>query len=378
MAPLSGAALIENRSANSEGVGTGTKIKLSIRSVGKSYGAVTALADASLELAEGELLTLLGPSGSGKTTLLMMVAGLVPPTSGEVWIDGKLATYTPPDKRDIGIVFQNYALFPHLTVFENIAFPLRMRRMRTADIASAVARALDIVQLPRVAERVPRELSGGQQQRIALARCMVYSPSIILMDEPLGALDRQLRDQMQLEIKSLHRRLGITVLYVTHDQEEAMAMSDRICLLNHGRIEQIGTPEDLYFSPRSLFAAEFLGESNTLDARVGDGGRLVGPGGLVMRVKDDGGTKPGERVKLLVRPERLHVLADGERADNVAEGELVETVFAGGLTRYFVRLADGVMLSGKELTDQTGDRLRQGMPVRIGWRAEHALVLRPE
>ena len=219
--------------------GTGDNIKLSIRGASKSYGAVTALAEASLELAEGELLTLLGPSGSGKTTLLMMVAGLVPPSSGEIWIDGKLATYTPPDKRDIGIVFQNYALFPHLTVFENIAFPLRMRRMRTADIAAAVARALDIVQLPQVAGRLPRELSGGQQQRIALARCMVYSPSIILMDEPLGALDRQLRDQMPLEIKSLHRRLGITVLYVTHDQDEAMAMSDRICLLNHGRIEQI-------------------------------------------------------------------------------------------------------------------------------------------
>jgi putative spermidine/putrescine transport system ATP-binding protein len=375
MTPLSGAALIETRSANPEGVGTGAKIKLSIRGVGKSYGAVTALAGASLELAEGELLTLLGPSGSGKTTLLMMVAGLVPPTSGEIWIDGKLATYTPSDKRDIGIVFQNYALFPHLTVFENIAFPLRMRRMRAADIAPAVARALDIVQLPHVAERLPRELSGGQQQRIALARCMVYSPSIILMDEPLGALDRQLRDQMQLEIKSLHRRLGITVLYVTHDQEEAMAMSDRICLVNQGRIEQIGTPQDLYFSPRSLFAAEFLGESNTLDARAGEDGRLVGPGGLVMRAKDDCGTKPGERVKLLLRPERLHVLADGESSDNIAEGVLVETVFAGGLTRYFVRLADGLVLSGKELT---GQRLRTGARVRVGWRAEHALVLRPE
>lgn len=355
----------------------GANIKLSIRRVGKNYGAVTALAEASLELAEGELLTLLGPSGSGKTTLLMMVAGLVPPSSGEIWIDGKLATYAPPDKRDIGIVFQNYALFPHLTVFENIAFPLRMRRARSADIAAAVARALDIVQLPQVANRLPRELSGGQQQRIALARCMVYSPSIILMDEPLGALDRQLRDQMQLEIKSLHRRLGITVLYVTHDQEEAMAMSDRICLLNHGRIEQIGTPQELYFQPHSLFAAQFLGESNILDATV-EGGKLVGPGGLVMQVENDALARAGERVKLLVRPERLHFLGDGESADNMAEGELGDTVFAGGMTRYFVRLADGTVLSGKELTDRTGDRLRPGMRVRVGWRAEHGLVLPPE
>jgi putative spermidine/putrescine transport system ATP-binding protein len=362
MAVLTSAILSDTRAGSSEATRAGTRIKLSIRSVGKSYGAVAALADASLELGEGELLTLLGPSGSGKTTLLMTVAGLVPPSSGEIWIDGKLTTYVPPDKRDIGIVFQNYALFPHLTVFENIAFPLRMRRMRAVDIAAAVARALDIVQLPQVANRLPRQLSGGQQQRIALARCMVYSPSIILMDEPLGALDRQLRDQMQLEIKSLHRRLGITVLYVTHDQEEAMAMSDRICLLNHGRIEQIGTPQELYFRPRSLFAAEFLGESNIFDAMVGEGGELVGPGGLVMRTKDDGGGRAGERVKLLLRPERLHLLGNGETADNVAEGELGETVFAGGLTRYFVRLADGTVLSGKELTDQTGHPLRPGQP----------------
>jgi putative spermidine/putrescine transport system ATP-binding protein len=378
MAVLTSAILSDTRAGSSEATRAGTRIKLSIRSVGKSYGAVAALADASLELGEGELLTLLGPSGSGKTTLLMTVAGLVPPSSGEIWIDGKLTTYVPPDKRDIGIVFQNYALFPHLTVFENIAFPLRMRRMRAVDIAAAVARALDIVQLPQVANRLPRQLSGGQQQRIALARCMVYSPSIILMDEPLGALDRQLRDQMQLEIKSLHRRLGITVLYVTHDQEEAMAMSDRICLLNHGRIEQIGTPQELYFRPRSLFAAEFLGESNIFDAMVGEGGELVGPGGLVMRTKDDGGGRAGERVKLLLRPERLHLLGNGETADNVAEGELGETVFAGGLTRYFVRLADGTVLSGKELTDQTGHPLRPGARVRVGWRAEHGFVLPPE
>ena len=307
----------------------------------------------------------------------MMVAGLVAPTSGEIWIDGNLATYAPPDKRDIGIVFQNYALFPHLTVSENIAFPLRMRRMQQADIAIAVARALDIVQLPHVANRLPRELSGGQQQRIALARCMVYSPSIILMDEPLGALDRQLRDQMQLEIKSLHRRLGITVLYVTHDQEEAMTMSDRICLLNQGRIEQIGTPQELYFRPRSLFAAQFLGESNILDGTVGEAGKLLGPGGLVMRTSGGAPAGPRESVKLLVRPERLRLLAEGETADNMIEGELGETAFAGGMTRYFVRLADGTVLSGKELTDRTGEGLRPGARVRVGWRSEHGLVLPP-
>ena len=357
---------------------TAAKTKLSIRGATKHYGAVTALADASLELREGEFLTLLGPSGSGKTTLLMMVAGLVPPSSGEIWIDGKLATYAPPNKRDIGIVFQNYALFPHLTVRENIAFPLQMRRVAPAEIEVQVKRVLEIVQLPHVASRLPRELSGGQQQRIALARCMVYSPSIILMDEPLGALDRQLRDQMQLEIKDLHARLGITALYVTHDQEEAMAMSDRICLMNNGRIEQIGTPQELYFSPRSVFVAQFLGESNILDATVRQAGEtmtLSGPSGLVLRGRGDGAAA-GEPVKVIIRPERLRLLGDREAAENSATGTLRETVFAGGVTRYFVALPDGPVLSAKQLSAGGEREPRIGDTVRLGWSAENALVLR--
>ena len=360
---------------------TAAKTKLSIRGVTKHYGAVTALADATLELREGEFLTLLGPSGSGKTTLLMMVAGLVPPSSGEVWIDGKLATYAPPNKRDIGIVFQNYALFPHLTVRENIAFPLQMRRVPAAQIETEVKRVLEIVQLPHVAGRLPRELSGGQQQRIALARCMVYRPSIILMDEPLGALDRQLRDQMQLEIKELHARLGITVLYVTHDQEEAMAMSDRICLMNNGRIEQIGTPQELYFRPRSVFAARFLGESNILDATVRQAGEtmmLAGPGGMELRGCGDGGTAQGEAVKVIIRPERLRVLNEGEPAENVAAGTLKETVFAGGVTRYFVTLPAGPVLSAKRLSAGASKEPQLGDAVRLGWSAEHTLVLRQD
>jgi putative spermidine/putrescine transport system ATP-binding protein len=365
------------------GVGVGAQpdiaaaTKLSVRAATKTYGAVRALAGATLELREGEFLTLLGPSGSGKTTLLMMVAGLVQPTSGEVWIDGKLATYAPPNKRDIGIVFQNYALFPHLSVYENIAFPLRMRRMATEQIAVEVKCVLDIVQLPHVASRLPRELSGGQQQRIALARCMVYRPSIILMDEPLGALDRQLRDHMQLEIKDLHSRLGITVLYVTHDQEEAMAMSDRICLMNNGRIEQIGTPQELYFRPRNVFVAEFLGESNILDASVVEGEKtlLSGPGGLTIRAPSDTAARPGQQAKIIVRPERLRLLGPGEQADNVAEGRLKEVVFVGGVTRYFVTLASGAVLSAKQLTQVAGAAPRLGDAVRLGWDIEHTLML---
>ena len=242
--------------------------KLTISELRKTYGPVTAVARVSLDVGEGEFVTLLGPSGSGKTTLLMMVAGLTWPDSGEVSIDGRLCTYLPSHKRDIGMVFQNYALFPHLTVHENIAFPLRMRRMSDQDISRRVRQALETVRLPDVGERETSALSGGQQQRIALARCIVYQPSIILMDEPLGALDKKLREEMQLEIKHLHEQLGITVLYVTHDQEEAMVMSDKICLFNEGSIEQVGSPEEMYFAPRSKFAASFLGESNILNASV--------------------------------------------------------------------------------------------------------------
>ena len=352
--------------------------KLSIRGVGKNYGPVVALAGASLELAEGEFLTLLGPSGSGKSTLLMIVAGLTQPSVGEVWIGGKLCTYVPPNKRDIGVVFQNYALFPHLTVEENIAFPLRTRGVPASRAAGQVARALEVVQLPHVAGRLPKELSGGQQQRIALARCMVYEPSIILMDEPLGALDRKLRDHMQLEIKQLHKQLGITVLYVTHDQEEAMAMSDRICLMNQGRIEQIGSPRDLYFRPRTAFVADFLGESNILEAIVvggGADGMVEAAGGLRIHADIAPELLHGAPVKLVLRPESLRLLQPGETAENVAEGRLAQTVFSGGVHRHFIALAGDVVLSLKQFSERGAAVPRIGSSMRVGWRRDHGLVL---
>ncbi len=277
-----------------------TDSKLKIRDLRKTYGSVVALAGANVDLHEGEFLTLLGPSGSGKTTMLMIIAGLTQPDSGDVWIDGQLATYAPSFKRDIGMVFQNYALFPHLSVYENIAFPLRMRKVSDDVIAKEVSRVLEIIRLPDVGDRLPRQLSGGQQQRIALARCIVYRPSIILMDEPLGALDKKLRDQLQLEIKHLHTELGITVLYVTHDQEEALVMSDRICLMNEGQINQLGTPDELYFYPESVFAADFLGESNLLDVRVvgvDDGVvHLKGPGDAALRAVPRGEVREGDDI----------------------------------------------------------------------------------
>lgn len=353
-------------------------IKLSIRGVAKSYGPVSALAEASLDLAEGEFLTLLGPSGSGKSTLLMIVAGLTQPTHGEVWIGSKLSTYEPPNKRDIGVVFQNYALFPHLTIRENIAFPLRMRGVRASKAAEQVTRALEIVQLPHVAGRLPKELSGGQQQRIALARCMVYEPSIILMDEPLGALDRKLRDHMQIEIKRLHKQLGITVLYVTHDQEEAMAMSDRICLMNHGHIEQIGSPQDLYFHPKTTFVADFLGESNIIEGVVvstGAKGMVETAGGLRIHAAVDAARSLGQPVKLVLRPEGLRLLKPDETAENVAEGTLAETAFIGGVYRHFVAVAGDVVLCLKQFTDRGAVVPQLGTAMRVGWRRDHAVVL---
>ena len=355
------------------------RYKLKIRELRKTYGPVVALASADLDLREGEFLTLLGPSGSGKTTLLMIVAGLIQPDRGEVWIDGRLATYTPTFKRDIGMVFQNYALFPHLTVHENIAFPLRMRRLPEATIAREVQRVLDEVRLPAVAHRLPRALTGGQQQRIALARCIVYQPSIILMDEPLGALDKKLRDQMQLEIKHLHTQLGITALYVTHDQEEAMIMSDRICLMNEGQIEQIGTPPELYFQPRSVFAADFLGESNILEATVagtdGETTVLGGVAGATVRAAAHGGVKPGDRVRFMVRPERLGVLDGTASADNVLEGTLRDVILVGGVTKYYVALSDGRTVSATCLTAGPARAATPGSAVRVGWSIESTVLL---
>jgi len=353
--------------------------KLSVRALRKEYGPVKALAGVDLELKEGEFITLLGPSGSGKSTMLMIIAGLARPDGGEVWIDGKLSTFLPPHKREIGVVFQNYALFPHLTVYENIAFPLRMRRRSRAQIDQEVARVLGIVQLPAMAHRYPRELSGGQQQRIALARCMVYQPPIILMDEPLGALDKKLRQQLQLEIRQLHHRFGISVLYVTHDQEEALAMSDRICLMNDGAIEQIGTPADLYFRPRSEFAADFLGESNLLDVQLlaedGATAQVRSADGTVLRAARHGALGGAGRIRLLVRPESMRLLAADETADNVLAGVLRDVILLGQVTKYYVKLQDGTEVFAAALTDSGPPPRAAGTPVRLGFAADRAVCL---
>jgi len=312
--------------------------KLAITGLTKRYGSFTALAPTDLEVAEGEFLTLLGPSGSGKTTLLSLIAGLSVPDGGQLRINGQDATYAAAHERDIGMVFQNYALFPHMTVAENIAFPLKMRRVDSASAGKRVMEALELVRLPQVASRFPKELSGGQQQRIALARCLVYKPSIVLMDEPLGALDKKLRDHMQLEIKRIHRDTGATIVYVTHDQEEAMTMSDRICLMNGGTIEQLGTPSDLYFRPKTLFVADFIGESNLLR------GSVSAPNGSNVEVTlDDGTTRvtatahtpmaSGDKVRVMVRPQNIAPAANGA---NTLRGRVVDSMITGSLTKLYL------------------------------------------
>lgn len=351
--------------------------KLELRGVSKRYGEVTALKETSLSVSAGEFVTLLGPSGSGKTTLLTMVAGLTASDTGEIWIDGAEATNLPVYQRDIGMVFQNYALFPHLSVFENVAFPLRMRRTPEPEIRKRVHRTLEVVHLPHVADRVPRELSGGQQQRIALARCAVYEPSIILMDEPLGALDKKLRDEMQIEIKRLHTELGATILYVTHDQEEAMAMSDRICLMNNGGIEQLGTPQELYFKPVSTFSASFLGSSNIFSASVKSVGTeidLEGDFGTA-KAKVGANVAAGEKVDVMVRPEHVCILSGPETADNIVEATFEGSMMTGAITRYWGRTGSGASITALMLTASLIPTFTLGTTVRFGWGREETILI---
>ncbi len=351
-----------------------------LQDVTKHYGTVVALAEIDLEVRRSEFLTLLGPSGSGKTTILNLISGMVGPTAGRIWIDGQDITEMPPNKRGLGMVFQNYALMPHMTVFENIAFPLRVRKLQSRVIKTKVSEVLELVRLPEVARRKPSELSGGQQQRIAIARCLVYNPAIILMDEPLGALDKKLREEMQLELKRLHASLDITALYVTHDQEEALTMSDRIVLLNDGRIEQMGTPDELYFHPRSLFSAEFLGDSNILGGTVEDTGPPVTISTAVGQcrcTRDCGFAENGTPVKVMVRPENVFMLPPGnpDEHPNKLPARMVDTITFGGVIKSYLRLADGSSMVVQELTRAGQSVPEAGSEVCVAWGAEDTIIL---
>ena len=367
--------LARPRSAFGGGVAVlapGTHAKLLADGISKRYGSVEVLQPTHLEIAAGELVTILGPSGSGKTTLLQIICGLVEPTAGRLLIDGVDQTHTPAHRRHMGVVFQNYALFPHLTVEENVAFPLQMRRLPTRELKQTVVTALEMVGLAEFSSRFPRELSGGQQQRVALARCLVYQPALILMDEPLGALDRKLREAMQIEIKRLHRDTGATIVFVTHDQEEALALSDRICLMNGGRIEQVGTPQEIYQRPLNSFVADFIGISNVLRGRVSEcGGFLVTvDGDLIIPQAMRGDAMPGQPGALVVRPEHVAIVGNG--GDGLA-GIVIETVYAGAETRLLVALASGTIItvrrSGGQWSPDVGDA------VVVSWEHERGRFL---
>jgi putative spermidine/putrescine transport system ATP-binding protein len=348
---------------------------LELRDLCKSYGDVHAVDHVSLTVAAGEFVTLLGPSGSGKTTTLGMIAGLAKPSSGGILLDGKRLDPLPPYKRDLGVVFQNYALFPHMTV-------ARMRRLPASEIAGRVARVLEQVGLGRHGDRYPKQLSGGQQQRVALARAMVFEPRILLMDEPLGALDRKLREQMQVEIMRLHRETGVSVVYVTHDQDEALMMSDRIAVFNHGRIEQIGPPDSLYERPETVFVAGFLGESNFFRATVmeaADGRCRLSGGDLNLAARSEG-LVVGSSAVVVVRPERVRLVrlagAMPTDAENTVTGTIADVIYLGSVKKYVVRLSSGQEVS---VTEQAGSdprvMLERSAAVRLLWRSDDAVAL---
>jgi putative spermidine/putrescine transport system ATP-binding protein len=339
----------------------------------KRFVDVVAVDRISLDVKKGEFITLLGPSGSGKTTILMMIAGFQIPTSGRIRIEDEIVTFKPPFKRNIGMVFQNYALFPHMTVFDNIAFPLRMRKVEGKKVLENVEKVLDLVKLSGLSRRYPKQLSGGQQQRVALARALVYNPPVLLMDEPLGALDKKLREHMQLEIKHLHKSVGITVIYVTHDQAEALTMSDRIAVMNQGRFEQIGLPSDLYERPRSKFVADFIGETNFIEAvLLGErGGRLelVTSKGIKILASMRYSLSKKE-VSVAIRPERISFVKCLEDRLNTYKGVVEEAIYLGDTLKYKISVEGKESIIVTQKNDLVSDRYEIGDQILIGWQDE--------
>ncbi|HEX2527629.1 MAG TPA: ABC transporter ATP-binding protein [Geminicoccus sp.] len=352
---------------------------VSFRNVRKSYdGRHLVVKDLNLDIRRGEFLTMLGPSGSGKTTTLMMLAGFEAASGGEIVLAGQRIDHVPPYRRDIGMVFQNYALFPHLTVAQNVAFPLKVRRQPKAEVEARVAAALSMVRLDGFADRRPSQLSGGQQQRVALARALVFEPKLVLMDEPLGALDKQLRENMQYEIKQLHERLGVTMVYVTHDQSEALTMSDRVAVFEDGVIQQLATPRDLYERPQNAFVARFIGENNRLPGRVQavEGGTCrVEVNGACLRATTVGALRAGERVILSLRPERVALAPAPGSLPNMASGRVLELIYVGDHLRVHLRVfeEDGFIV---KLANTAGlPDIRIDDEIAVGWSADDCLVL---
>jgi len=324
---------------------------ITIEDVTKSFGAVRAVDHVSVQIEKGELFFLLGPSGCGKTTLLRMIAGFYFPETGRILFDGKDLGATPPHKRNTAMVFQNYALWPHMTVWENLEFGLEMRRVATEERRRRIERALEITQMSEYADRSPNQLSGGQQQRVALGRALALEPDVVLMDEPLSNLDAKLRLEMREQIKRIHERLNVTMVYVTHDQSEALSMADRMAVMRDGRIMQSGGPREIYNRPANRFVADFIGETNLLRGRIAETGAQTvvetGAGRLRSSAPREG-MKAGDEVYCCIRPERLRVLTGGETSPNTMTGEVVRTIYLGNHEQYYLRLSDGAEIKAIE------------------------------
>ncbi len=362
---------------------SGSEPMVRFEGVQKSYdGEILVVKDLNLDIAPGEFVTMLGPSGSGKTTCLMMLAGFEPATHGEIYLNGEPINNVPPHKRGIGMVFQNYALFPHMTVAENLAFPLEVRGMNKADQQAKVKRALEMVELPEMGGRRPAQLSGGQQQRVAVARALVFDPQLILMDEPLGALDKQLREQMQYEIKHIHESLGVTVVYVTHDQAEALTMSDRIAVFNDGVIQQISSPDALYERPETSFVAQFIGENNKLSGtieKIQKNGTCVVKlsSGETVTAKSVNIGNVNDRTTMSLRPERITINPKAKSVPNIVKGKIAELIYLGDHIRTRMVVADSDDFIVKIPNAFGHAALQEGTMVKVGWETEDCRALDP-
>ncbi|WP_245266459.1 ABC transporter ATP-binding protein [Bradyrhizobium sp. WSM1743] len=353
---------------------SGTDVRtggIALHKLQKRYGSAMAVDDVSLSISPGEFISLLGPSGSGKTTTLMMIAGFELPDSGQVLLDGNDITHLPPHRRELGVIFQNYALFPHMTVAENVAYPLRMRRMAKPEVETRVRRVLDQVHLGALASRRPHQMSGGQQQRVAIARALVFDPPVLLLDEPLGALDKKLREHLRGEIKTLHKEVGKTMIYVTHDQDEALAMSDRVAVMHEGRIRQVSAPEDIYRRPADLFVAGFVGEVNFIPAKLLSG-IAYGPAGEKLPAAP--WPDADRDATVCVRPEHLRLHAKASAAEGV-QGHIVGRTFIGDATILEFRADSGLQLTSKVLNISVETTPQIGAACVASWAATDATIL---
>ncbi|MBP0444759.1 ABC transporter ATP-binding protein [Roseomonas sp. SSH11] len=357
------------------GVTNGQQGRVAVQDLVKRFGPVNAVDHVSLEVSSGEFLALLGPSGSGKTTILMAIAGFEYPDEGRILIGDEDITWAPPNRRNLGMVFQRYTLFPHMSVLENIAFPLKMRGIGRAEREERARAALATVRLGQMGDRRPAQLSGGQQQRVAIARAIVYQPRVLLMDEPLSALDKNLREEMQIEIKHLQREIGITVIFVTHDQTEALTMADRVAVLDHGRLQQLGAPRDLYEAPETVFVAGFIGETNFCEGRIPHAARPGEPvsvallGGGQMDAVAAQPLPAGQLIKVALRPERLRVLPAG---NETATARVTEAIYAGNATTLMLEGQGGQLLRARIPAGAGLHEPRPGDAVRLSWQTADA------